>query len=73
MEMEIDRQGSLTLGVQSMVLVPVRMIEREVQNLLAIVQDYNRLQVATLIQQGIPEEGGIEWEDFDYDSNLHNN
>ena len=47
------------------------MIKREIQNLLDTVQDFNRLQIATLMQQGIPEAGGIEWEDFNYDGNLH--
>ena len=70
-EVEIAQQGSLTLGVPSTVLVPATMIESEIQNLLDIVQDFNRLQIATLTGQGVLGDGGIEWEDFDYDGNLH--
>ena len=74
-ELEVSRQGSLTLGVQSTALIPATMIESEVQNLLDIVQGLNRLQVATMTQSGIIDaegDGGLETfgEDFDYDHNL---
>ena len=48
------------------------MIEREVQCLLNIAQDYNRLQVAMLTQSGIIEAGDLTAEDFDFEGNLHN-
>ena len=49
------QEGRVAMEVWSTVLIPGTMIENSVQNLLGIVRDLNRLQVATLTGTGIVE------------------
>ena len=51
----VPREERVATEVRSTVLIPGTMIENSVQNLLSIVWDLNRLQVATLTGTGIVE------------------